>query len=58
MTSFVPGTFLYILVKFCAWHFSLHFLIFTKNENMIYLEKCLECRGDGYKHIDQGVSAD
>ena len=57
MTSLVPGTKLYQKLPKSAWHLWATFLIFEKNKNMIYLEKCLKHRGDGYKYISWEVSA-
>ena len=58
MTDLVPGTKLYQNVKKNARHLWVTFLIFEKNKNMIYLEKCFKQENDGCKYINWEVSAD
>ncbi|HCL90508.1 MAG TPA: hypothetical protein DHW70_04225, partial [Candidatus Atribacteria bacterium] len=57
MTSLVPGTKLCQKLPKGAWHLLATFLIFVKNKNMIYLKKCFKWEDDGYKYINQEVSA-
>jgi hypothetical protein len=38
-----------------AWHLWLTFLIFVKNKNMIYLEKCFKWGDNGNKYINWEV---
>ncbi|MBA7512449.1 hypothetical protein ES705_04454 [subsurface metagenome] len=42
MTNLVPGTKLYQKLPKGARHLLATFLIFEKNKNMIYLEKCFK----------------